>query len=37
MFKQSVDKTLFLISQAATHIEIVEKLKVKVSNTIAKN
>ncbi|KAM7212824.1 hypothetical protein V8F06_011812 [Rhypophila decipiens] len=29
MFKQSVDKTLFLIGQAATHIEIVERLKVK--------
>ncbi|KAK3315478.1 hypothetical protein B0H66DRAFT_577277 [Apodospora peruviana] len=29
MFKYSVDKTLFLIGQAATQIEIVQKLKVK--------
>lgn len=29
MFKQSVDKTLLLIGQAATRIEVVEKLKVK--------
>ncbi|EAA33990.2 hypothetical protein GE21DRAFT_3741 [Neurospora crassa] len=29
MFKHSVDKTLVLISQAATHIQVIQKLKIR--------